>query len=129
MGLDRLHMGSGYNLDRGNYRVADPEAHIGEFPRSEREHIDSIEDMRDYLASKGYDSVNYINGVEGKGQRSYIMFKSSPAAPSFVSGVRSRFAKFDPSKLARPELAAGLAGAAVSPLVFDQKNNPYILTK
>jgi hypothetical protein len=127
--LDSLHAGSGYGVDRGSFTVADPEAHIGEFPASERQGISSIEAMRDYLASKGYDSVNYINKVEGPGQRSYIMFKSSAEAPGFVSGVRSRFAKFDPSRVASPLLAAGVAGAAASPVLFDEKSKPYVLTK
>ena len=126
--LTGLHEGTGSGINRGKFRVTDPEAHLGEFPREERAHIDSIEDMRKYLASKGYDSVNYINKVEGPGARSYIMFKPSED-PQYVAGVRSRFAKFDPSKLARPELTAGLAATAASPLLFDQKNNPYVVTK
>jgi hypothetical protein len=127
--LDSLHAGSGYGVDSGSFTVADPEAHIGEFPASERQNLSSIEAMRDYLASKGYDSVNYINKVEGPGQRSYIMFKPSAENPGFVSGVRSRFAKFDPSRVASPLLAAGVAGAAASPVLFDEKSKPYVLTK
>jgi hypothetical protein len=124
--LDKLHEGEGFGVSHGKFKVAEPEAHIGEFPRSERGHISSIEDMRAYLASKGYDSVNYINKVEGPGQRSYIMFKPSPVDPRFVKGVRSRFAQFDPSKVASPLLAAGLAGAAASPVLFGPQNEPYV---
>lgn len=127
--LDRLHAGEGYGLTEGGFRVANPEAHVGEFPSHERADFESIQEMRDYLRSKGYDSVNYINKVEGRGQRSYIMFKPSPEEPQFVSGVRSRFAQFDPSKLARPELAAGLAGAIAAPVLFDEQNRPFFLTK
>jgi hypothetical protein len=124
--LDRLHAGEGHLVSYGKYKVADPEAHIGEFPKEERAHISSIEDMRAYLASKGYDSVNYVNKVEGPGQRSYIMFKPSEVDPRFVKGVRSRFAQFDPSKTASPLLAAGLAGAAASPVLFGPQDQPYI---
>lgn len=104
-------------------------SHIGEFPRSETEDMEDIGDLRSYLASKGYDSVNYINDVEGKGQRSYIMFKPSLQAPDYVAGVRSPFAKFDPSKLSWPELAAGLGGASTLPLFFDDSGQPLIRTK
>lgn len=132
--LDGANEGEGRGYTHGHYTVGDPEAHLGEFPKSEREHITSIQQMRDYLHSKGYDSVNYINSVEGPGQRSYIMFKPSPEEPKYVAGVRSPFAAFDPSKLARPELAAGLAGAALapalaSPFLFDDQGRPYVATK
>jgi hypothetical protein len=124
--LDKLHKGEGHGVSYGGFKVADAEAHVGEFPMGERAHISSIEDMRDYLASKGYDSVNYVNKVEGPGQRSYIMFKPSEVDPRFVKGVRSRFAQFDPSKVASPLLAAGLAGAAASPVLFGPQNEPYV---
>ena len=122
--LNKLHEGNG--ISQGTYKLADPEAHIGEFPLSERAHVSSIEDMRKYLASKGYDSINYLNKVEGPGQRSYIMFKPSEVDPRFVKGVRSRFAQFDPSKMASPLLAAGVAGAAASPVLFGPQNEPYV---
>ncbi len=132
--LNRANIGEGHGFSHGAYRVSDPEAHIGEFPRSERRNLQTIQQMRDYLHSKGYDSVNYINSVEGPGQRSYIMFKPSPEEPEYVAGVRSPFAAFDPSKLARPELAAGLAGAVLapalaSPFLFDDQGRPYVATK
>ena len=111
-GLKRLDRGSGYGVDAGYFKVADPQGHLGEFPASEMDKINSIKEMRGYLHSKGYDSINYINKVEGPGQRSYIMFKPSPDEPDFVSGVRSPFAGFDPSKILRPDIAAGVTGIA-----------------
>lgn len=111
-GLWRLDRGSGYGVDAGYFKVADPQGHLGEFPASEMDKINSIKEMRGYLHSKGYDSINYINKVEGPGQRSYIMFKPSPDEPDFVSGVRSPFAGFDPSKILRPDIAAGVTGIA-----------------
>lgn len=118
--LRRLNQGNGYGVDSGSYKVTNPKAHVGEFPEEEHAGINSIEGIRDYLSRKGYDSVNYINKVEGKGQRSYIMFKPSPEAPKFVAGVRSPFAAFNPSQMMRPELGLGIAGllgagAALSP--------------
>jgi hypothetical protein len=110
--LKSLDRGSGWGINDGYFKVADPQGHLGEFPASEMGKINSIEEMRGYLHSKGYDSVNYINKVEGRGQRSYIMFKPSPDEPDFVSGVRSPFAGFDPSKMLRPDIAAGITGIA-----------------
>ncbi len=107
----------------GEFALAEPKAHVGEFPSEEHAHITTIEELREYLQNKGYDSVNYINRVEGKGQRSHIMFKPSPENPKYAAGVRSPFAAFDPAKMARPELAAGLAGATTLPFLMqgDQK--------
>jgi hypothetical protein len=110
--LKNLNYGTGWGVNEGEYRVADPMAHYGEFPKSEIGDLETIEEMRDYLHKKGYDSVNYINMVEGPGQRSYIMFKPSDTEKKFVSGVRSPFAEFDPAKKFRPDLAAGIAGTA-----------------
>jgi hypothetical protein len=108
--LRLLNKGRGSGIDSGQYRVAKPKAHIGEFPEGEHAGINSIQEMRDYLSSKGYDSVNYINKVEGPGQRSHIMFKPSPEAPDYAVGVRSPFAGFNPAKIMRPELGLGIAG-------------------
>jgi len=128
--LDKLNEGRGWGVGHGTFRVSNPEAHVGEFPAEERAHVDSIEQMRDYLRSKGYDSVNYINTVEGPGQRSYIMFQPSPVDPRYVAGVRSPFAQFDPEKLASPLLAAGLAGGILaSPLIFDEQGKPFVQTR
>lgn len=130
--LDALHGLSEEGSASGGTSAASElfdRSHIGEFPRSETEDMEDIADLRSYLASKGYDSVNYINDVEGRGQRSYIMFKPSPQAPEYVSGVRSPFAKFDPQKLSWPELAAGIGAAGASPLFFDDKGQPLVRTK
>jgi hypothetical protein len=105
----------------------------GKFPQSELDQLEDIGDVRSYLQSKGYDSVKYTNAVEDPGHTSYIMFKPSPDAPDYASGVRSIFAKFDPSKLSRPELAAGLGGlsatGAGTGLLFDENDNPIVQTK
>jgi hypothetical protein len=85
----------------------------GQFPLHEVQQLESIEDARNYLSSKGYDSIKYVNKAEDSGNNSYIKFTPSPEAPDFVSGVRSPFAAFDPAKIMRPELAAGIGGAAV----------------
>jgi hypothetical protein len=110
--LRGLDSGSGWGVNEGEYKVSDPHGHLGEFPAAEVDKINSIGEMREYLHGKGYDSVNYINKVEGPGQRSYIMFKPASEEQDFVSGVRSPFAGFDPSKMLRPDLAAGIAGTA-----------------
>jgi hypothetical protein len=91
----------------------------GQFPPHEVDQIDSIEGMRDYLQSKGYDSVKYVNKAEDTGHNSFIKFTPSPEAPDFVTGVRSPFAAFDPSKIMRPELAAGLAGGTLAAPAID----------
>jgi hypothetical protein len=43
--------------------------------------------------------------------------------------IRRPDAAFDRSKLHLNKLAAGLAGAAASPVLFDEKSKPYVLTK
>jgi hypothetical protein len=104
----------------------EPSPHAGEFPDEELAPIETIEDMRDYLAKKGYDSIKYINRVEDKGQPSYIMFQPSAEDPKFIAGARSPWAAFDPAKLGAPGLTLGLAGAgagAASPLFFDEHGN------
>jgi hypothetical protein len=91
----------------------------GMFPPHEVDQIDSIEGMRDYLSSKGYDSIKYVNKAEDSGHNSFIKFTPSPEAPDFVTGVRSPFAAFDPDKIMRPELAAGLAGGTLAAPAID----------
>ena len=92
---------------------------VGQFPPHELNQIDSIEGMRDYLQSKGYNSIKYVNKAEDSGANSFIKFTPSPEAPNFVTGVRSPFAAFDPSKIMRPELAAGLAGGTLAAPAID----------
>jgi hypothetical protein len=94
-----------------SYMQLSPETE-GMFPPHEVNQLDSIEDARNYLSSKGYDSIKYVNKAEDSGNNSYIKFTPSPEAPNFVTGVRSPFAAFDPAKIMRPELAAGIGGAA-----------------
>lgn len=95
----------------------------GQFPKHELDDINSMDDLRQYLSAKGYDSIKYVNKAEDPGNYSWIKFTPSPEAPDYVSGVRSPWAKFDPTKLARPELAAGLAGASTLPLLSGTGNN------
>lgn len=84
----------------------------GMFPRNEVNDLDGMPAIRKYLNDKGYDSVVYQNSEEDPGHDSFIKFTPSPEEPKFVTGVRSPFAAFDPSKIMRPELAAGIGGAA-----------------
>ena len=93
-----------------------PEAQ-GMFPKHELDQLGNIQDTRNYLQGKGYDSVVYTNKAEDPGNDSYIKFTGAPEAPNFVTGVRSPFAAFDPAKIMRPELAAGIGGAAVTPQI------------
>jgi hypothetical protein len=114
----------------GGYKRQDSPSTIGQFPPEELDKLDGMKDYRDYIASKGYDSVVYKNTSEDPGHDSFIKFSESPVAPGFVTGVRSPWAKFDPNKLAWPELAAGLAGTAGGTgLLFDENNNPIVQTK
>jgi hypothetical protein len=89
------------------------------FPPEELKSLNSIGDVRNYIASKGYDSIVYRNKSEDTGHDSFIKFMPSPEAPNFVSGVRSPFAAFDPAKIMRPELAAGLAGGTLAAPAID----------
>lgn len=102
----------------GAYTQISPETK-GMFPSHELDQIDSIEGMRDYLQSKGYDSIKYVNKAEDAGANSFIKFTGSPEAKDFVTGVRSPFAAFDPAKIMRPELAAGLAGGTLAAPAID----------
>ena len=77
--------------------------------------------MRDYLASKGYDSVRYTNAVEDAGHPSYILFNDSPVARGRVIGARSPFAAFDPKQLHLPSLAAGVGALSLYPFRGDEE--------
>jgi hypothetical protein len=114
--LNRGRFGGKYkaNISGGTdiQRNLDSPETVGKFPDEEVDKLHGIQDYRDYIASKGYDSVVYKNTEEDPGHDSYIKFTPSPEAPDFVTGVRSPFAAFDPAKIMRPELAAGIGGAA-----------------
>lgn len=68
-----------------------------------------IQGLRKYLQDKGYDSIKYRNNVEDPGSTSYILFTPSADAPNYVRGVRSPWAKFDPSKMGSSDIGAALA--------------------
>jgi hypothetical protein len=51
-----------------------------------------------YLRSQGYDALRYTNRFEGKGSTSFMMLDPS--------GVRSRFAAFDPARAGEADLLA-----------------------
>jgi hypothetical protein len=113
----------------GPLRTISPE-HKGLFPDEELSKLKGIPDVRNYLASKGFDSIKYVNSVEDPGAYSHIMFKPSPVAPEFVAGVRSPFAKFAPHKLGYPELAAGIGAGMIAPGLFiDEDGKPLVRTK
>ncbi len=99
----------------------------GQFPVHELDKLENINDVRDYLASKGFDSVKYVNAVEDPGQTSYILFHESPTQKGYVIGARSPFAAFDPSKLHLPNLAAGIGGLGVLGAGYaDEQGNPLV---
>ena len=63
----------------------------------------------DFLASKGYDSIEYVNKVEDPGSISKIVFEPEQ--------IRSPFAKFDPSKRKSGNiLASGVGGVSLGAL-------------
>jgi hypothetical protein len=72
--------------------------------------------LRNYMQSKGYDSIVYKNRVEDKGHDSYILFRESPTSPGHVYGARLPWADFDPSKFTSANIKAGipLAGATAA---------------
>jgi hypothetical protein len=109
--LSEINNGEHESWISGDKRTISPEAK-GQFPQHELDELHNIKDVRDYIASKGYDSIKYINNVEDTGHPSYILFQDSPTKPGYVIGARSPFARFDPSQLHLPSLAAGL-GAGV----------------
>jgi hypothetical protein len=90
----------------------------GQFPDTYKVPGD-MNSIRQYISDKGYDSVVYKNTEEDPGHDSFIKFTPSPEATNFVTGVRSPFAAFDPSKIMRPELAAGLAGGTLAAPAID----------
>jgi hypothetical protein len=81
--------------------------------------MEEIDDARKYIQSKGYDSVIYKNTEEDPGHDSIIKFTESPVDPGFVTGVRSPWAAFDPTKLSHASLAAGLAGGTLAAPAID----------
>ena len=70
--------------------------------------LDWAEDLRRQLAEEGYTHIPYINEVENEGTISYIMLTDRPEGSDAV--MRSRFAKFDPSKKDKPELGMSKGG-------------------
>lgn len=107
----------------GRGQVVSPQ-HAGLFPPHELEGLKDIQDVRDYILSKGFDSIKYTNSVEGAGRPSYIMFQESPTQKGYVTGVRSPFAQFDPSKLHLASTAAGVGGIAAVPLLSRNEGAP-----
>lgn len=98
------------------YKITDELARLG-FPEKEiREALyksgpkSEIEKLRDYISSKGYDSIRYKNAVEDPGHISTILMDPARA--------RVPWAKFDPAKLSDPNLLSGLAGLGALPLVL-----------
>ena len=78
-------------------------------------------DLRQYLASKGHDSIVYKNSVEDAGHDSYILFRESPTTPGHVYGARLPWADFDPSKFTSASIKAGIPlGAATGAYMSDQ---------
>tara|TARA_R110000796_G_scaffold132372_1_gene247824 strand:+ start:944 stop:1780 length:837 start_codon:yes stop_codon:yes gene_type:complete len=59
--------------------------------------------LTDFLASKGYDSIEYLNKVEDPGSISKIVFEPEQ--------IRSPFAKFDPSKRKSGNILASVPAA------------------
>jgi hypothetical protein len=118
--LQEINDGTHTDYVSGKSRAVSPDAK-GQFPQSELDDLHSIKDVRDYIASKGYDSIKYINQVEDYGHPSYILFQDSPTKPGYVIGARSPFAKFDPSQLHLPSLAAGGAGVIAYPFRGEEK--------
>lgn len=71
---------------------------------------------KDLFKGSGYDSIPYVNDVEGKGSLSHIV-------PPW--NIRSRFAAFDPARRNESDLLASFAGAGIlSPLVLEQLAEP-----
>ena len=65
--------------------------------------------LTDFLASKGYDSIEYINKVEDPGSISKIVFEPEQ--------IRSPFAEYDPSKRKSGNiLASGAGGVSLGAL-------------
>ena len=64
-----------------------------------------IENLRDFIKEKGYDSIKYKNAVEDPGHTSYIIMDPSQ--------VRVPWAAFDPAKKSSADLLSGLVGGGV----------------
>jgi hypothetical protein len=130
--LQRINDGTlkGFNEGLKRHDVPISREHQGKFPNEELRKLRGMPDVREYLASKGFDSIKYVNSVEDPGAYSHIMFKPSPVAPEFVAGVRSPFAKFEAHKLGYPELAAGIGAGMIAPGLFiDEDGKPLVRTK
>lgn len=86
------------------------------------------QNLRQYLASKGHDSIVYKNSVEDKGHDSYILFRESPTSPGHVYGARLPWADFDPSKFTSASIKAGIPlGAATGAYMSDQSGKLHEL--
>ena len=75
--------------------------------------LNYAQDLRKQLADEGYTHIPYVNEVEGgEGSVSYIMLtdrsKKSPAV------MRSKFAKFNPKKINKPELGFAQGGSTMN---------------
>lgn len=66
--------------------------------------------MRQKIAEQGYTSIPYRNDVEDAGSLSHIMLTEGRPGDAVL---RSRFARFDPSKRNLKDLSASLAAAGV----------------
>lgn len=54
------------------------------------------------LIDEGYDSIPYVNNIEGEGQVSHMVLKPE--------NLRSRFAKFDPANIGKAGLMSAFVG-------------------
>jgi len=75
--------------------------------------LNYAQDLRKQLADEGYTHIPYVNEVEGgEGSVSYIMLtdrsEKSPAV------MRSKFAKFNPKKINKPELGFAQGGSTMN---------------
>ena len=84
--------------------------------RAEERGLDPLnyaQDLRKQLADEGYTHIPYVNEVEGgEGSVSYIMLTDrSKKSPSVM---RSKFAKFNPKKINKPELGFAQGGSTMN---------------
>ena len=75
--------------------------------------LNYAQDLRKQLADEGYTHIPYVNEVEGgEGSVSYIMLTDrSKKSPSVM---RSKFAKFNPKKINKPELGFAQGGSTMN---------------
>lgn len=95
------------------------------FPKDEVGALNSIQDARTYIASKGYDSIKYQNKVEDPGHMSHILFQAAETNPRYVSGARVPWAKFDPKAVGSHDLLAGVTGGGM--MVMGANGVPYVI--